>query len=101
MQVTALGNSYAYPLSSSPVKKPGIDRGSDLYKACQDFEALFIKQMLDAMRKTVNKEDDMLNGGMSQDIFEGMLYDEYAKKMAETAQFGLSDMIYRQVSSKQ
>jgi flagellar protein FlgJ len=83
MQVTALGNSYAYPLNS-----------------CQDFEALFIKQMLDAMRKTVNKADDMLNGGMSQDIFEGMLYDEYAKKMAETAQFGLSDMIYRQVSSK-
>jgi flagellar protein FlgJ len=82
------------------VKKPVIDRGSDLYKACQDFEALFIKQMLDAMRKTVNKADDMLNGGMSQDIFEGMLYDEYAKKMAETAQFGLSDMIYRQVSSK-
>jgi peptidoglycan hydrolase FlgJ len=100
MQVTALGNSYAYPLSSSQVKKPAIDRASDLYKACQDFEALFIKQMLDAMRKTVNKADDMLNGGMSQDIFEGMLYDEYAKKMAETAQFGLSDMIYRQVSSK-
>ena len=101
MQVTALGNSYAYPLNSSQVKKPVIDRGSELYKACQDFEALFIKQMLDAMRKTVNKADDMLNGGMSQDIFEGMLYDEYAKKMAETAQFGLSDMIYRQVSSKQ
>jgi flagellar protein FlgJ len=100
MQVTALGNSYAYPLNSSQVKKPAVDRGSDLYKACQDFEALFIKQMLDAMRKTVNKEDDMLNGGMSQDIFEGMLYDEYAKKMAETAQFGLSDMIYRQVSSR-
>ncbi len=100
MQVTALNNSYAYPLNSSQVRKPAIDRTSDLYKACQDFEALFIKQMLDAMRKTVNKEEDMLNGGMSQDIFEGMLYDEYAKKMAETAQFGLSDMIYRQVSSK-
>jgi peptidoglycan hydrolase FlgJ len=100
MQVTSLGNSYAYPLASSQVKKPAVDRNSELFKACQDFEALFIKQMLDAMRKTVNKEDDMLNGGMSQDIFEGMLYDEYAKKMAETAQFGLSDMIYRQVSSK-
>jgi peptidoglycan hydrolase FlgJ len=100
VQVTGLGNSYSYPLNSSQVKKPAIDRGGDLYKACQDFEALFIKQMLDAMRKTVNKQDDMLNGGMSQDIFEGMLYDEYAKKMAQTAQFGLADMIYRQVSSK-
>lgn len=100
VQVTNLNNVYSYPINSSQPKKPAIDKNSDLYKACQDFEAIFIKQMLDVMRKTVHKRDDLLNGGMSQDIFEGMLYDEYAKKMAETAQFGLSDMIYRQLSSK-
>jgi flagellar protein FlgJ len=100
MQVTSIGNAYLYPIGNSQPKKPAIEKGGELYRACQDFEALFIKQMLDAMRKTVNKSDDLLNGGMSQDIFEGMLYDEYAKKMAETAQFGLADMIYRQVSSK-
>ncbi len=87
-------------MASSQARKPAVDKSSDLYKACQDFEALLIKQMLDSMRKTVRKEDSLLNGGMSQDIFEGMLYDEYAKKMAETAQFGLAEMIYRQVSSK-
>ena len=100
MQVAGIVG-HSYPISSSPVAKPVIDKQSELYKACQDFEALFIKQMLDAMRKTVHKEDDMLGGGLSQDVFEDMLYDEYAKKMAETAQFGLSDTIYRQVSSKQ
>jgi flagellar protein FlgJ len=100
MQVTNLNNVHAYPMNSSQARKPAIDKNSELYKACQDFEALFIKQMLDVMRKTVHKGDDLLSGGMSQDIFEGMLYDEYAKKMAETAQFGLSDMIYRQISSK-
>jgi len=100
MQVISLNNVYAYPINSSQPKRPAIDKNSELYQACQDFEALFIKQMLDVMRKTVHKEDDLLNGGMSQDIFEGMLYDEYAKKMSETAQFGLSDMIYRQISSK-
>lgn len=100
MQVTSLNNVYAYPINSSQPKRPAIDKNSELYQACQDFEALFIKQMLDVMRKTVHKEDDLLNGGMSQDIFEGMLYDEYAKKMSETAQFGLADMIYRQISSK-
>ena len=56
--------------------------------------------MLDVMRKTIHKEDDLLGGGPGQDIFEDMLYDEYAKKMADTAQFGLADIIYRQVSSK-
>ena len=100
MQVTSVNSSYSYPLSSSQAKKPAIDRSSDLYKACQDFEALFIKQMLDVMRKTVHKEDDMLVNVMGQDMYEDMLYDEYAKKMASTAQFGLSEMIYGQVSSK-
>ncbi len=100
MQVVSLNNVHTYPINSSQVKKPAIDKSSDLYKACQDFEAIFIKQMLDVMRKTVHKEDDLLNGGMSQDIFEDMLYDEYARKMAQTAQFGLADTVYRQVSSK-
>ena len=93
----------AYPASASratakPAKQP-IDENSELYKACLDFESLFIKQMLNVMRKTVDKSG-LLDGGMSQDIFEDMLYDEYAKKMAQTAHFGLAQTIYRQVSSK-
>jgi flagellar protein FlgJ len=77
-----------------------IDRNSELYKACLDFESIFIKQMLDVMRKTVNKQDDLMGNGMGQGVFEDMLYDEYAKKMAQTAQFGLAETIYRQVESK-
>jgi len=100
VQATSVNTTYSYPLSSSQVKKPTVDRTGELYQACQDFEALFIKQMLDVMRKTIHKEDDMLAGGLSQDVYEDMLYDEYAKKMASTAQFGLADMIYKQVSSK-
>jgi flagellar protein FlgJ len=55
--------------------------------------------MLDVMRKTVPR-DGLLDGGMGRDIFEDMLYDEYSKKMAETAQFGLADTIYLQFASK-
>jgi flagellar protein FlgJ len=104
MELGALNSTFSYPATRSqpraPARSTAVDRSSELYKACVDFESLFIKQMLDVMRKTVNKEDGLLNGGMSQDIWEGMLYDEYAKKMAENAQFGIADTIYRQVSSK-
>jgi flagellar protein FlgJ len=82
------------------VKKATIDKTSDLYKAAQDFEALFIKQMLDAMRKTLKTQDDMVGSGTGQDMYNDMLYDEYAKKMSSTGQFGIADMIYQQVSSK-
>jgi len=100
MQVTAVTNNHSYPVSSSQVRKPAIDKNSELFKACQDFESLLIKQMLDAMRKTINKEDGLLDNGMGQDVYEDMLYDEYAKKMSSTGQFGIADIIYRQVSSK-
>jgi flagellar protein FlgJ len=70
-----------------------------LLEACRDFEALFIKQMLDAMRKTVGKTG-LLDGGMAEDIFEDMLYDEYAKKMADTAGFGLAETLYRELSPR-
>jgi flagellar protein FlgJ len=108
MQVSTSANSHAYPVTNPrgaaaagpAARKPVIDRNSELYKVSQDFEALFIKQMLDVMRKTIHKEDDLLGGGLGQDVYEDMLYNEYAKKMAATAQFGLADIIYKQVSSK-
>lgn len=74
-----------------------VDRSSKLYKVSLEFEAIFIKQMLSVMRQTVDKSG-LIEGGMAEEIFEDMLYDEYAKKMAESRQLGIADIIYRQLS---
>ncbi|MEE8589735.1 MAG: rod-binding protein [Spirochaetia bacterium] len=74
-----------------------IDKTSKLYKVSQEFEAIFIKQMLNVMRKSVAKTG-LLDGGMAEEFFEDMLYDEYASSMAESGSFGISDMIYRQLN---
>lgn len=66
-----------------------------LKEACRQFEAIFMKQMLNSMRKTVEKSG-LMDGGMPEDIFEDMLYDEYADKMTKTAGFGIADLLYRQ-----
>jgi len=100
MQIPGMTNAHVHPLSPARLDRRSIDKHSELYKASVDFESLFIRQMLEVMRKTIHREDDMLGGGMTQDVFESMLYDEYAKKMAETAGFGLANTIYRQLSSK-
>lgn len=70
-----------------------------LLQACQNFEAVFIKQMLDSMRNTVPK-DGMLDGGIGQNIYEDMLYQQYADKMAKTANLGLSRLLYNQLSGR-
>ena len=83
--------------AASGASERKIDKDSKLFQACQDFEAIFMKQMLNVMRKTVNK-GELLNGGFAEEVFEDMLYDEYAKKMVKNSQFGLSEMLYRELS---
>ncbi len=60
-----------------------------------EMEAIFIGQMLRTMRNTV-METDFFGKSMARDIFNDMLYDEYAKLMARTDQFGLARQIYNQ-----
>ena len=78
-------------------------KNKELYNVCVDFEALFIKQMLNSMRKTVEKNSltDSPTDATGRDFFEDMLYDNYAKKMAETANLGIAKMMYLQLYKSQ
>jgi Rod binding domain-containing protein len=73
-----------------------IDKKSELYKQCQDFESIFVKMMIGEMQKTVEK-GSLMNGGYAEDIFSDMLQDEYSKSMTKTSDFGIADMLYRQL----
>lgn len=99
MNIAELANLQYKNVESSGFKRnvqsaEGKDR---LKEVCTQFEAIFIKQMLKSMKNTV-QESGLINGGMAEDFFEDMLYDSYAEKMAKTANFGISDMMYRQLS---
>ncbi len=76
----------------------GGRRDEKLFEACQDFEAIFIKQMLNSMKSTVNKTG-LVDGGFAEEMYDDMLYDEYADKMAKTAGFGIAESLYRQLSN--
>jgi Rod binding domain-containing protein len=82
---------------SAPANGKAIDKGSDLYKQCEEFQAVFVKMMLDEMRKSVDKSG-LVEGGMTEDVFSDMLYDEYSKSMSHNANFGLADQLYTQLS---
>jgi len=73
------------------------DKNDKLKETCSDFQAIFVKQMLDSMRKTVNKSG-LLEGGQAEEIFEDMLYDEYAQSISKNGDIGLDDMLYKQLS---
>lgn len=78
-----------------------IDKTSKLYEQALELENYFVKEMLSSMRKTVTKsnllgsEDDY-----AQNMYEDMLYDNYAEALTKNGHFGLADQIYLQLDTQ-
>jgi len=74
------------------------ERRHSLREASRQFEAVFINQMITAMRKTVG-EGGLLNKSNGEQIFEGMLDEEWSKKLSgKTGPNSLSEILYQQLS---
>jgi flagellar protein FlgJ len=83
--------------SESDTAKAG--RQAKLYEACQALEAVFINQMLQAMRATV-PENAFIGDSFATDTFQSMLFEEYAKTMSQTESFGIARALYQQLSAQ-
>lgn len=68
-------------------------RKERLREASYDLEAIFVNMLLDEMRKSTGKTE-MFHGGYAEDMWNDMLYDEYAKNMAKSNKFGIANTIY-------
>jgi Rod binding domain-containing protein len=71
-----------------------------LEKAAKELESVFLKQLLDAMDKTVDREESMLSGGHAEEMFRGMLNEHVAlswSKKTGGSGLGLAEHIYKQL----
>ncbi len=75
----------------------GPDEATRLRKVAEDFEAVFLFQVLKQMRNTVHKEE-MFNGGMGEEMFTEMMDEELAKKIASRGVTGIAETLFRQLS---
>ena len=74
-------------------------RREALRESAKQFEAVFVHQMISAMRKTVS-ESSLMPKSNGQKIFEGMLDEEWSKKLVNKSGPGsLSEILYRQLST--
>ncbi|MCW2278351.1 rod-binding protein [Heliophilum fasciatum] len=84
--------------TGSVAGNPDMEKQKARLKAmCQEFEAVFLQQMLKGMRNTVMKSD-LVPESPGRDIWESMRDEEYAKTMAKSNQVGLSTLLYNQLS---
>ncbi len=91
------GNFIDRLAETSLGKKVSSSKKNDkaLMQAADQVEAFLINMMFKEIRKSIGK-DKLFHGGMSEEIFQDMLYHEYSKIMAENTKFGLAEMIYDQ-----
>ena len=78
-------------------KKPPIDKNDKLYELCMELETFLIKNLIKSMRSTVQKTN-LVDSGFAGQVYEDMLYDEYAKAYAKNANLGFAEMAYRELS---
>jgi len=84
--------------SSRIVKNTPIDKNDRLYELCMELETFLIKNLLKSMRNTVQKTG-LIDTGFAGEMYEDMLYDEYAKVYSRNANFGFAEMAYRELRS--
>ena len=70
---------------------------TNLREASQEFESLFISQMMAAMRSTV-PESNLMGSSGGEKIFRQMLDQEYARNVSRGGGFGLGEMLYRELN---
>jgi flagellar protein FlgJ len=77
-------------------KKSG--EAEQLKSACQDFESIFINQMMQQMRRTIPKQG-LFDGGNAEEIYTSMMDSEMSKSISQQKGLGLADVLFRQMST--
>ncbi|MDQ7823764.1 MAG: rod-binding protein [Candidatus Eremiobacteraeota bacterium] len=68
---------------------------SKLKDACQQFESLFLSQILKEMKKSIPKAEG--EEGKDKDMYEDLMYEEISKSMAASGGIGMANILYQQM----
>ncbi|MCH5272705.1 MAG: rod-binding protein [Lachnospiraceae bacterium] len=77
-------------------KLSGIGDGEatdeEMMSVCKEFEAYFVEKVLEQMKKSMTMSEEDENQYLS--YFGDMMYQEYAKQIAENGELGLAQQLY-------
>ena len=75
-----------------------IEKETDLENVAQEFESLFVYQLLKNARKAKLSESLFSNQGT--ETYESLLDQEYAKTLSKNHSFGIAEALLRQFGGK-
>ncbi|HYD31004.1 MAG TPA: rod-binding protein [Azospirillaceae bacterium] len=76
--------------------KPGepLPERPELRKSAKEFESMFVGQMISHMFEGM-EADETFGGGHGEEMFRGLLVQEYGKQVAQRGGLGIADNVYR------
>ncbi len=77
----------------------GVDKAK-IRQAAEDFEGLFLGQMLEHLFSGL-ETNEMFGGGDAEDIYKSMMMEEYGKMMAKSGGIGVASHVMRQMLQQQ
>jgi len=72
------------------------DTKAALREKAEDFESVFISQMLKPMFETV-PTDSFMGGGQAESIYRGLMVEEMGKSISKAGGVGIADSVYREL----
>lgn len=85
-------------IASTPTARPAATQQDSLKKAAQQFEAIFLRQMISSMRSASLGDD--LFGSSASEQFRDMTDARTADSMAEKGGFGVADLLIKQFQAR-
>ncbi|HPG30382.1 MAG TPA: rod-binding protein [bacterium] len=81
------------------IERTEEQRNAAIREQSMELETELVKIMVSQMFKTIEKSG-FIDGGQGEEMFKGMLHDEYSSALVKNSNFGLADSIYNQVTGK-
>ena len=72
------------------------EKREQLKAAAQQFEAVFLRQMIGSMRQASLAKDDLLSGGQAAEQFRDMSDAKLADSMSQKGSFGIAELLLKQ-----
>ncbi len=69
-----------------------VENFAQIEEAAKDFEAVFLAEMIKPMFEGL-KPDPLFGGGRGEEVFHGMLIQEYGKIIAERGGIGIAEFV--------
>jgi peptidoglycan hydrolase FlgJ len=102
LDIAQLSNSQR-PISAEQLqlgKEGGALDSKKAEEAAQDFEALLLQQMFQAMWRSV-PTDGMLSGSREEELYRDMLNEELAKQLSEGQSIGIKEVILNDLKRRE